>query len=73
MNTTIRSAKIGIQLIATSNPNASPDRLGIDGGWVNANLFEGLKMLYNDIFIDFVMDGPYLPDLFNLEYTGIDS
>ena len=61
-NTTIHSAKIGIQLVATSNPNAPPDRPGIDGGWVNANLFEGLKMWYNDIFIDFVMDGFYIPD-----------
>ena len=64
-NIIIRSAKIGIQLVATSDPNAPPDIQG----WVNGNLFEGLKILYNDIFIDFVMDGPYLlPDS---EITGI--
>ena len=39
-------------------PNAPLDRPDRQG-WVNANLFEGLTMLYNDIFIDFVMDGPY--------------
>jgi hypothetical protein len=55
-NTTIRDAKIGIQLVATSDPKAPRDRQG----WVNANLFEGLKMWSNDIFIDFVMDGDYL-------------
>ena len=60
MNTTITDAKIGIQLVATSDPNAPPERQG----WVNANLFEGLKMSANDIFIDFVMDGPYIEGTF---------
>ncbi len=56
MNTTIRNANIGIQLVATSDPKAPRERQG----WVNANLFEGLKMGSNHIFIDFVMDGPYI-------------
>src|SRR5919107_959118 len=64
MNTTIRNAKVGIQLAATSDPNAPPDRQG----WTNGNLFEGLKMWTNDIFIDFIMDGPY-PQ--NNNITGI--
>jgi hypothetical protein len=67
-NTTIRSAKIGIQLVATSDPNAPVDRLGIDGGWINGNLFEGLKMWENDIFIDFMMENAYRPDT---QITGI--
>lgn len=60
-NTTIRNAKIGIRLAATSDPTAPPGSPVIDGGWVNGNLFEGLKMWANDIFIDFIMDGPYVP------------
>ena len=71
MNTTIRSAKIGIQLVATSDPKAPPGSPLIDGGWVNGNLFEGLKMWANDVFIDFVMDGPYLPDRGDNNITGI--
>jgi hypothetical protein len=39
MNSTIRSANIGIKIVATSDPNSPPDRRGIDGGWVNGNLF----------------------------------
>ena len=62
MNSIIRSANIGIQVVATSDPNAPPDRLGIDGGWVNGNLFQGLKMWQNNIFIDFQMDGVYQAD-----------
>ena len=69
-NTTIRNAKIGIQLVATSDPNTPSGSPVIDGGWVNANLFEGMKMLENDIFIDFVMYGPYLPDR-DSNITGI--
>jgi hypothetical protein len=71
MNTTIRSAKIGIQLVATNDPKVPPDRPLIDGGWVNGNLFEGLKMWSNDVFIDFVMDGRYLPDRGDNNITGI--
>lgn len=71
MNTTIRGAKIGIQLVATSDPKALPGSPLTDGGWVNGNLFEGLKMWSNDVFIDFVMDGPYLPDRGDNNITGI--
>jgi hypothetical protein len=62
MNSTIRNANIGIELVATSDPD------GTYGGWVNGNLFQGLKMWDNDIFIDFQMDGPYKPDT---QHTGI--
>jgi hypothetical protein len=54
-NITIRNAKIGIRLVSSSDANAPPTAQG----WVNANLFEGLKMWANDIFIDFVISGPF--------------
>ena len=54
--------------MATSDTNAPPQRSGIDGGWVNGNLFEGLKMWTCNVFIDFVMDGPYRADT---QITGI--
>jgi len=65
MNMTIRGANTGIKLKATSPQSG---RIGIDGGWVNGNLFQGIKMWQNDIFIDFEMDGPYQPDT---QITGI--
>jgi hypothetical protein len=68
VNTTIRGAHIGIQLKATSDSNVPSDRLGIEGGWVNGNLIQGLKMWRNGIFIDFEMEGQYKPDT---QITGI--
>ena len=68
MNTNINNAGIGIQLKATSNRLSSTGRnYGIEGGWVNANSFESLKMSANNVFVDFVMEGPYRP-----HKTGID-
>jgi hypothetical protein len=68
MNITIRDANIGINLVAKSDPNAPPNELEIKGGWINGNLFQGLKMWQNNIFISFQMDGKYMPDT---QVTGI--
>jgi hypothetical protein len=68
-NITIRSAKMGIQLQAVSDPNPSdPAMQGIWGGWVNGNLFEFIKMWDCQTFIDFNMINAYTPDT---QITGI--